>query len=139
MTELVLKQPGNDGGVPNRRFQRARYPIGSSQDCMERLLPSLVEILLIKTRNPGTSEKAMQDMLIALAGTFRRSNLTILADAVPTSFKALLSLLLDQGIAVWQTEYYYKMCPCGTLYRTAKKDLQVCPRPTCMRPRCVRS
>ena len=40
-----------------------------------------------------------------------------LAQALPKTYKQLLTLLKDEGVASWDSEVEYEMCSCGLIYR----------------------
>lgn len=81
------------------------------------------------------SEATITKELQAIAEAYRRESdllempeLRRLADAVPTTFKAMLTLLWDLDNLSWDEEFYYDQCCCGFVYRCEAKDALNCWR-----------
>ena len=94
------------------------------------MMSELLEFFIIKSTSGSTSEKTIEKFLLQKKASFDRLGFHTLADAVPTSYKGMLTALLDSGICCWDEEVYYDQCPCGTLYRNSTRGdfskLQAC-------------
>ena len=129
LAELRRLQPGNDGGVKTRRFQRRTYPEQHEQHWL-LMMTEMLEFFIIKTTSGSTTENCVEQFLEQKKHSFERLGLHDLAEAVPTSYKGMLTALQDSGICCWDEEVYYDQCPCGTLYRNSTRGdfskLQAC-------------
>ena len=93
---LKRRQPGHDGATFHPRSERAAYPVPLADipdDEQVLLLTALVDILIDKATSPSITETAVDMRLRCLKGVYKNLKRHTLADAVPLSFKAMLSLL----------------------------------------------
>ena len=98
LEDLASSQPGCDGGKTKRRFERERYPGKPGSDTSARLVvTALAEQLLIKATNNRMTEGVVKAELCVIADNYRRLGRHDLADAMPRSYKAMLTMLSDAG------------------------------------------
>lgn len=99
LDRLRLRQPGYDGGKPVSRFERQSYPdpTGASVKDVETVLTGLVEALLIKARHAHQTESQVKDFLAHQISSLHRTGRSSIAKLMPTTYKALLSMLKDSG------------------------------------------
>jgi hypothetical protein len=97
LADLEARQPGSDGGKLRPRFEKRSFSKDVEPDDLQRALADIVEILLIKAAAGKMSEHTVAEELASRAAAYRRSGLDSLADALPESYKAMLSMLQDTG------------------------------------------
>ena len=100
---LKRRQPGHDGARFHPRSERAVYPVPLADipdDEQVLLLTALADILMDKATSPSITKTAVDMRLRCLKGVYKNLKRHTLADAVPLSFKAMLSLLPSMILVV---------------------------------------
>lgn len=137
---LLARQPGNDGGKFVRRFEKRTIPNLDAPNIddhtIRSVLADLLEIFVIKVAG-RLSESDVDNTLAHMVASYRRQHLHKIADAYPTTCKAMLTMLEEWSVVSWDTEVHYKQCPCGLVYRnTCNGDYRAhtaCPVCNCAR------
>lgn len=123
MDALRARQPGSDGGKNTRRFEKVALPEDlATLDSGSRmqLRKILLDLLVTKTRSPAMSESMVSSGLALAIALCRDEGKHALANAIPTDYKTMLSVLEFFGIH-WDTEVYYVQCLCGFIYRNCTR------------------
>ncbi len=97
LRDLEACQPGNNGGKLRSRFEKRACPRDEDHAVLRNVLSDLVEVMLIKARAGKMSERSVDEDLASRAAGYRRNGLDSVADAFPTSYKALLTMLQESG------------------------------------------
>jgi hypothetical protein len=94
--DLDERQPGSDGGQVATRAERHSYPKPPDQRTQALVTADMIECVILKSRD-GMNERQAQAHLISKAAGYRRLGQHDVANALPTTFKAVLTALQDQG------------------------------------------
>ena len=100
LDKLELRRAAlGDGGKDVRRFEKQRYPKLGDATAHEFhiIITDVVELLLIKARHAHQTEAEIKDFLRSKKSSYQRAGKPRLAAMLPTTYKAMLTLLQDSG------------------------------------------
>lgn len=132
--ELQARQPGNDGGVFQRRFEKRKVPDlaanGIDEATTRTVLTDLLEIYVMKVAG-RLSESDVENILTHSRACYRRLRMGHIADVFPLTCGAMMTLLEQWSVVSWDTEVAYKQCTCGFVYRNNRfgdyREASICP------------
>lgn len=98
---LEARRPGNDGGCRQTRSERRTWPRAAhaalSGSDQLKILESCIEVLVTKATFGTMPEAAVDFVLASINGAFQRAARMDLAEAMPQTYKGMLTFLLDMG------------------------------------------
>ena len=133
--------PGQDGSTAQPSFQFRKYVLPASLNGQapfavkgrQVLKQLLLNLSMVKARNPGISEQAMEDILAAVRGIELLPQ--EFSQAIPGNYRSMMAALEKVfKVPVRSTKYVYHACQsCMHVFRKESKDLDACP--SCGEPR----
>ncbi|GIM16441.1 hypothetical protein Vretimale_19074 [Volvox reticuliferus] len=134
VSDTASRVPGRDGGRRRQRAQRSAYdpiPDDVPREVIEKVIGICMDILRNKVLH-GTSEDAascsLKDQRFHMSDGTASAMHRHAASLIPTTYRAMLTMLEDMGVIDYSGDVEYDVCMCRQhVYRCEHRDSQQCP------------
>ncbi|GIL89954.1 hypothetical protein Vretifemale_17694 [Volvox reticuliferus] len=134
VSDTASRVPGRDGGCRRQRAQRSAYdpiPDDVPREVIEKVIGICMDVLRNKVLH-GTSEDAascsLKDQRCHMSDGTASAMHRHAASLIPTTYRAMLTMLEDMGVIDYSGDVEYDVCMCRQhVYRCEHRDSQQCP------------